>query len=496
MPKLQHIAAMLPEPGGQFTEIVNDQDVFDIMREIRNMHREAAPQYDVIAPEFWAGNAHKTAQKIFTFCKQIPYREEPKTAQTVKTPAQIISDGMAGNIASDCKHYALMCCGIADALNRAGYPIKARYRFASDRPGDRYPRHVFAIITDERGCDIWCDPVLGKLNQYHQYYVIKDRKCPPMALYKVSGITPSIFGYDEAQMMGKTNIFKKVAHGLKVDAANAKHGLKVDAANAKKEIKKIQPGRLLLKATLVAQRNAFLLLLKLNIFDLAYNVAKYGQSEAGKNKLKNFWENLGGRYATFATNVNEGVKLYNKNHPAHRVNLHSIGDPETGVAAAIAAAMPIILAIEKLIGNLNISQFKRSEKGGIQALSITHNDTGGDHPDGTQTDVTTAPDGTQAMTVNKFGPDLEGATPAPGAQVLPSEQAEQYAADTETIKEADKELPGATSAPGKAVNVVTDWGQRAANWISKNKGLVITGAVVFGVVEISRVFAPTTKKRR
>jgi hypothetical protein len=156
-----------------------DQNVDEIIEAIKDNHREETGTYDTFAHNFWAGNAHDTASKLFRELKDnIHYSIETEKDQTVKTPGRLVVDGRG-----DCKHYASYIVGVADALARQGKDIKGCYRFVSDEPG-REIHHVFAVIRDSKGNEYWVDPVISTFNKRPHFYNIKDVN---MAISKLSG---------------------------------------------------------------------------------------------------------------------------------------------------------------------------------------------------------------------------------------------------------------------------------------------------------------------
>jgi hypothetical protein len=89
--------------------------------------------------------------------------------------------------------------GVLDALNRIGYNIKWKYRFASDDMFSDIPGHVFIVVTDN-GHEIWVDPVLSQFNQDHYFPYYEDRKIKAPA--KVAGCgcaAPIAIGVTEKQ---------------------------------------------------------------------------------------------------------------------------------------------------------------------------------------------------------------------------------------------------------------------------------------------------------
>jgi hypothetical protein len=225
----------------------------------------------------------------------------------------------------DCKSYSLFIGGILDSLNRKGKKIKWCYRFASYRFMDKLPHHVFIVINPGKN-EIWVDPVLPSYNEKKQYFYKVDRKPKNMALIQVSGI-------------GRR---KKTKQERKQRRQEIKK-------NIKEKIKK--RGKLLLKfnPATVPARNAFLLLVKLNVFNLASRLNLLIQKDP--NKLKKFWENIGGTWTNLVRNIGIGAKKRER-----KLSKQSkIGEAATAATAAVVSATPIIIKIVKLLKEAGIN---------------------------------------------------------------------------------------------------------------------------------------------
>jgi hypothetical protein len=134
-------------------------------------HKKCAADYDKIAADFESDSVYEIAEKLWNFCKKnIAYDEETINRQNVSSPQTILQRGHC-----DCKGYALFIGGVLSALERRGYKINWKYRFASDDIFNNIPGHVFVVITDQ-GHEIWVDPVLGEFNQDHYFPYYQDRK--------------------------------------------------------------------------------------------------------------------------------------------------------------------------------------------------------------------------------------------------------------------------------------------------------------------------------
>lgn len=520
IPSLYSVKGALIKPQNRYDLLEEEQNVFDIVRATKRKHRKCVADYDSISEKFWCGNARNTAEAVFNFCKKhIPYKAETKGEQTVKTPGKILDDAGVGD-RNDCKHYALFCVGVLDSLKRKGYPVEVIYRFASDVENERYPKHVFAVLRTKEG-DIWCDPVLDRFNQYHKYYFFLDKKPPKMALYDVSGVNGGpgtntgdyvcgMFGYSDNGYVGKVNKKRKGLH------------------------LKIKPGKIRLdfkKFGLAGPRNAFLLLLKADVFNIAVRLFEYGQTQAGINKLKSIWRKAGGNWKNFTRDINQGYRFRKHHVPANMHNLSGLDEggyvgivAATGAAATLAAALPIIAMFKDIFKELgiNMTQIKHTADGGIKELSLSHNvSDDGTHGDDSETEVTHLADGTNLLHIkshkgNKLEtdtPEAEAAAPAemqsfpiPGGMSVPimhpgdvdrsGESHKEKINEEVEDKEAKQEIPFAETAPAKAVNVVTDWGTKAGHWIENNKGIVIASLVGVTLIGVARSGIFHTKGRR
>src|SRR6185312_4424568 len=272
--------------------------------------------------DFWRGNVRDTCRALFDFCKDnIKYHIEPTESQSVKTPAAILSQGQG-----DCKHYSLFINGVLHSLQRAGYPVEFVYRFASYDPTNKHPRHVFSVCKEGQS-EIWTDPVLPTFDNRKSYYFKLD-KVPTMGkigeLYDISGIDakPGNFMSGHCHhthwldtMPGHRNPTTK--HHYRPDHKGGITIVTIGSSDIgrggfKRFLKKINPKTLFLKASMAPSRNSFLLLLKMNLFDLAYKLAKASQDPKKRDKLKNTWEKLGGTWKVLAKNINQGVRVYEK----------------------------------------------------------------------------------------------------------------------------------------------------------------------------------------
>jgi hypothetical protein len=303
------------------------QSVGDIISGILNTHNYWRSDYYKICLNFNEKTPYLIGKKIFDFLKgHTHYVIESDGHQTLRSPAAILKLGSDKKIGLDCKSYSLFIGGVLDALNRKGKNINWCYRFASYKFTDKLPHHVFVVINPGSSKEIWIDPVLPSYNEKKQYFYKVDRKPKNMALVQVSGI-------------GRRKKTK----------AERKQRRQEIKKNIKEKIKK--RGKLLLKfnPATVPARNAFLLLVKLNVFNLATRLNLLIQKDP--NKLKKFWEGIGGTWTNLVRNIGIGAKKRER-----KLSKQSkIGEVATAASAAVVSATPIIIKIVKLLKDAGIN---------------------------------------------------------------------------------------------------------------------------------------------
>lgn len=299
--------------------IVHNQAVGDIMQGILRTHTQYEKEYDRIADQFKGRNGIEVAKKVFDYLKaNTHYRIEKDNAQTLRSPAAILALGANPRIGLDCKSYALFIAGVLSAWQRRGMKINWCYRFASYKIVDKLPHHVFVVIGPGTDNEVFVDPVLPTFNYRKSYTYKIDRK--PMSLIAISGI-------------GRV---KRTAAEKKQRREQLKKKIKADIKKKGKLLVKFNP------ATATA-RNAFLLLVKLNIFNLGRKLYQAQTKDAGK--LKSWWEKLGGNYRTLAINIGLGAKK----QPQFGFVVAA------GTTAAIASATPLILKVKEFLKSMGIS---------------------------------------------------------------------------------------------------------------------------------------------
>lgn len=313
----QILNSLTPFQNNRYTVSYN-QSIGEIVTGILNTHGRYKNEYDKICNSFLKSNNLATAKNIFDFLKKnTHYVIEPNAKQTLRSPAAILALGSQKNIGLDCKSYALFIGGILDALNRKGYNFDFVYRFASYKLNDKVPHHVFVVLKDKAGNEIYIDPVLPTFNNRKNYFYKIDKK--PMALISISGIGRAKKSKTERKQRFKKFLKKK--------------------------------GRLVLKFSPIsaAARNSFLLLTRLNVFNLAQKL-KLGFEKDG-SKLISFWEKAGGSTKALKNNINRGLKVGKYKNTTSQIS--GIG-VVPAVAASIVTATPLIVKITSILKSLGI----------------------------------------------------------------------------------------------------------------------------------------------
>jgi hypothetical protein len=299
--------------------LINEQQVKDIVSAMLEAHKTYASEYDKISDNFYSGGAVQTAKKIFEFLKKnIKYTVDSEASQKIMSPSAIISIGK-----NDCKNYALFIVGILDSLRRKGYfNNKVFYRFASYRLLDEIPHHTFAVVIDDNGYEIFVDPVLSSFNERKTYFHKID-KSPKMSLYSVSGIFTKK---------------PKPAATAKIDTTG------ITKAPAKK---------IVVKVALAPARGAFLLLVGLNFTGLATKLKQAFVNN--KNKVNDFWNNLGGNTNELLRKVEQGA-LKNRllGEDVFFPSEGQIGVVEAATAVTVTAATPILVKVAQFLASLGI----------------------------------------------------------------------------------------------------------------------------------------------
>jgi hypothetical protein len=324
---MNNILANITPYSNRRSVVAYSQNVGDIITGMLSTHNRYKKDYDNICMQFNGHTLHSIGKKLYDFLlKNTYYIVEPDSYQTLRSPAAILELGSKKNIGLDCKSYSLFIGGVLDALQRkTGRYINWCYRFASYKPFEKTPHHVFVVINPDSKNEIWIDCCIDQFN-YHKPYTYKtDRKA---MLYSISGV-------------GRT---KKTKEQKKARAKKIKQNLKSKIKKGLKVVVKFNP------ATATA-RNAFLLLVKLNVLKLASKLNLLLQKDP--KKLENFWKKIGGNYSSLLNNIRIGSNTKEK--------INGVG--VVSIAASIAAATPIILKVIDELKKAGINTDELVKKG-------------------------------------------------------------------------------------------------------------------------------------
>jgi len=330
------VLSVLPPYRGRRNVLVKNQGVTDVIEGMLAAHSTYRGQYDRIAEKFTDGTPAQIGGKLWRFLKHnTHYIVEPDTEQTLRSPSTIIALGGDPRVGIDCKNYSLFIGGVLDALNRRGYNIPWCYRYASYRFWDPLPHHVFVVMYPGTNQEIWIDPVLSGYNFKKPYFYKKDKN---MALVGISGI-------------GRAS--RKERRAARQERKEAKKPGSIARKRARKEkikraIKRGAKIAVKINPATASARNAFLLIVKLNVFNIARRLAVLMNRQP--MKLQKFWEKIGGNYASLVKNIRQGAKIKAPAVPLPK----GVGAVATATAAAVASSTPIIIKIIKLLKEAGI----------------------------------------------------------------------------------------------------------------------------------------------
>ena len=465
-PTAENIIKSLPPVEGVKKLLAREQVTDDIIQAILNKHNSTASHYDSICEAYWSGTARSTGIKLFNFLKDnSTYKAESTATQTVKVPAAIVADGIAGK-RTDCKHYASFIIGVVKALKRKGYSIDGRFLFASDDEYKQYPTHVFAEIWDNAG-KYWCDPVLKNFNQSHKYYfILKDKEM----LYEISGVNDQI-----GLSFNINKPFGDLGRAVKVNVDNLKKGANIAVNDVRKGA--INTGKVVVTVAMAPSRNAFLALVQLNVFNLAVRFME-GQLDRSKvEALKRKWLDIGGNWTSLVNAINQGYRRARK-----KGNFIGTG-AET--AAIITAAGTALAALATVIAAFGVKTTEPNAPDAAAAAKTILDEIIA-RKNGAAT-VETKQDGSQLITIDSLPTGSTYVTPG---SALNTDYAIQPLPPTGGGQSFADQAP-APAASGQFMEVINNVG----SWINNNPVPVTIGVGAAAIVAFSnsRIFSP---KRR
>lgn len=327
--------------AGKTQVLVHNQSVGDIITGILKTHNLYKSEYDKIYKRFDAPTVRGICKKLYNFLRNnTHYVIESDNKQTLRSPAAILQLGSNPKIGLDCKSFALFCGGVLDAFRRHGRDIDFAYRFASYKPFDKIPHHVFIVVNPDTNREIWLDNVLPSFDLKKKYFYKIDKK-PNTMLYQVSGIGARLSKQQKEAKKASLKASKpqrKAASkaSSKASRQKAKQTLKDNFKKGAKVVLKVNPAS-------ATARNAFLAITKANFKNLAGKLYKYIQKNEAK--LKSFWTSIGGDYTALKKSIEVG---YNKKAIG---NVFGIG---VALETVAATATPIIIKVGNLLKTAGI----------------------------------------------------------------------------------------------------------------------------------------------
>jgi hypothetical protein len=314
-PTLVEVLSYLPQSNGMDKLLMNHQNTDDLAKAIAKSHHSNLKYAKEIAFLFKGNDDVESCKNIFNFIKKyVPYSIEPGEKQCIKTLPRMLDDARK-KIGSDCKMYSVLTGTILKSLN-----IPFKYRLAGYTTD--YPQHIYCVNDM---CTI--DAVLPFFNNEKKPYKYKQ----DMALYNLSGVD-QIGKWEPKTKFGK--FIKNEIDAAKVGKDQAKEVVK----GAIDKVKMIG---------LAIPRNAFLLLVKINVRGLATRLQRLQAKNPAD--LEKLWVKQLGGDITF---LNQEIKVGSAKKPflGSKVSgVDQIGVAGEEVTAIIAAASPVLLAVIALL---------------------------------------------------------------------------------------------------------------------------------------------------
>jgi len=142
----------IPRPNFKNQFIIDRQSTKDIAALIVKGIRESLPLAEKSKNYFLGETDKQTLKNLWTFLKKnVRYKAEPVTNQSVKSLARIYQDK---NIGNDCKHFSSF---IAVYCIKHGIPVMLR--LVSFKPNDPTPTHIYPVAKI-KGKEIPVDAVI------------------------------------------------------------------------------------------------------------------------------------------------------------------------------------------------------------------------------------------------------------------------------------------------------------------------------------------------
>lgn len=346
--------------------------------------------------KFNDNDIHSISNNVWDFLKdEITYKADG-FHQKIKLPARLVYE-MEG----DCKSFALFASSIM--YNYAPDNVFLRYTSYNN---DKTPTHVYCVLKFGHD-EIIIDGVWDKFNSEKNYTFKKDVKMKISTLTGFGDEVITINGNEELKRIHEIRMQIKRSVAIRRslpkgderipaltnkirELNNELLGISGRAERRKRREERRENRKnkvsVVKKIALAPARIAYLGLVELNVRGLATRLSKALQVD--KQKVVKQWERLGGKFDKFEKAILNGAKK----KPLLGQNKVNGFDDEIGalpaVAAALAAAAPVIIQVGKLLKSLKVSdeqdislETDSKESGGdmtdISNHEITDKETGG-----------------------------------------------------------------------------------------------------------------------
>lgn len=390
----------------------------NIITGLNNSFLQASKDVCKFAENFRGANTLESAFNLWDYIrKNVKYQRDPDGLQIIKMPGALIRNG--NTLGGDCKSMSLC---ISSALNCLGAK-NVRLRYVSFL-ADKIPTHVYTVF-DYNGKTIPVDSVIEKFN-YEKPYTFKIDY--PMNLYRLSGVydkktllkslqlqqrnslcnflirkklsvidgnTTPIRITEDQKNKYKNYLINHIAWHKKNNKFGLCYDLKIDELNdlnnndlkiaiyniaylGAAEIGKKPKGlfkklsdaakkvaRAGKKVSLAAPRNSFLLMVKLNVENIARRLKALPE-----DKLAKIWESLGGKYSNLKKEIEKGSQ---KKKIGDVDDFPTLGDANTiegdpATASIVASAAAVLCAFLPLLGKSKTAKKPKTNPDGSPFL--------------------------------------------------------------------------------------------------------------------------------
>lgn len=302
--------------------------------------------------KFKGSNPQETAKNVWEYLKEnIEYKADGYH-QKIVLPARLK--------VGDCKSLSLFACAVLYCY----YPNNVYLRYVSYN-NSKTPTHVYCVLRFPNN-EIIVDAVWHYFNSQKPYTFKKDIKMRISTLAGITGIEPALRPEFRKEIKKLIEIRQSLPKGdARIDSLTNRIRAMKDALvgieGKKKGGKKGGGGSGVKKVVLAPSRNAYLLLVKLNVRGLATRLKK--AIDKDKSKIKAKWEKLGGSFQKLEKEINRGANkkaLFGskkmKGIDEYLSEDISIGAVDwAAIGTALATAAPIIATLGTIMKAQGVS---------------------------------------------------------------------------------------------------------------------------------------------